>query len=428
MPTFLFVFVHQFLEFRIPELESVCRYLSIKATFDPSLTKFDECPFLFVELESEADAKRISEKMVLLRVVIDVWGHGDSMEQCIAATQNADPQIVEPWCGPDSSFRMVVDGFGRSYPNEEKVQLMEQFAGVRLPNRVDMKNPDCMLWILIDIGISPLHCETDPPSHIYLGRQICEGQRGWENKITLRRRKYLGTTSTDALLALLFANQALAGPGTLVWDPCCGTASILVACAFMGSICFGSDVDWRVMHGREGKTVQSNFIQYNFPERLLDVSLMDVCQAAMRPSLRFDAIVTDPPYGIREGSRTVHPNEESPLSSDYRNLGKHATQMDKPAVGFVVANLLNEAAIKLKVNGRLVFLFPCVTGHFQLDDLPRHPNLKLISVSEQVLSTRLSRRLVTMEKISEPPAGNTLVLDPATQRYNIRNILYPEQK
>ena len=51
------------------------------------------------------------------------------------------------------------------------------------------------------------------------------------------------------------------------------------------------------------------------------------------------------------------------------------------------------------MGGRLVFFLPSVPDSFEPEaELPRHPALVLRYTAEQLLTTRYSRRLVTMEK------------------------------
>jgi tRNA (guanine10-N2)-methyltransferase len=63
-------------------------------------------------------------------------------------------------------------------------------------------------------------------------------------------------------------------------------------------------------------------------------------------------------------------------------------------------DLLNFAACNLVIGGRLVYWFP-TTDLFQENDLPIHPCLKIIANSEQILSLKMRRRLITMIKIKE---------------------------
>eukprot|EP00299_Pterocystis_sp_00344_P019741 c9766_g2_i2.p1 GENE.c9766_g2_i2~~c9766_g2_i2.p1 ORF type:complete len:451 (-),score=72.95 c9766_g2_i2:89-1384(-) len=404
MPEYLLVLAHHFFDFRLAELDAVAKYFNISVGF-PKGRQLDS-PYLFVEVASEIDVLRIASRMTLLRHVVDLWGHGNTIQECQESILACPAHKTEPYCGPNSSFKFLVEGFGKHYPVDEKIQLMEEFSHGPLPPVCDLKNPDILVWIMTDIGVAPLFKETDPPKHYYVGRQVCEGSRHYEYRIRLSARRYLGTTTTDAHLSLLFANQALAGPGKLVWDPCCGTASILVACGVMGATCFGSDLDYKVIHAKGGvENIHGNFDQYDIGKQLIDVGLMDICQHSFRSDIRFDAIVSDPPYGIREGSKKVHPNEESPLSQEFALKGSHATQTENMGTGFVVARLVEVAAESLVIGGRFVFLFPCVTATFTESQLPQHPCLRLVCHSEQPLGTRWGRRLVTMEKIAECVGG-----------------------
>lgn len=48
--------------------------------------------------------------------------------------------------------------------------------------------------------------------------------------------------------------------------------------------------------------------------------------------------------------------------------------------------------------GRLVYFLPAIPGYYSPEEVPAHPALTLVANCEQVLSTRYSRRLITMEK------------------------------
>lgn len=66
--------------------------------------------------------------------------------------------------------------------------------------------------------------------------------------------------------------QAWARPGSLIFDPYCGTGSLLIAAARLGSYVIGGDIDMRVLKlgKRNQKTGDpednfSNFAQYGLP-------------------------------------------------------------------------------------------------------------------------------------------------------------------
>ena len=65
-----------------------------------------------------------------------------------------------------------------------------------------------------------------------------------------------------------------------------------------------------------------------------------------------------------------------------------------------MADLLALAARSLCVGGRLVYLLPS-TYDYTDDDLPTHPCLRVVGNSEQPLTLKYARRLITMEKTCE---------------------------
>lgn len=66
-----------------------------------------------------------------------------------------------------------------------------------------------------------------------------------------------------------------------------------------------------------------------------------------------------------------------------------------------VHDLLDLAARLLVKGGRLVFFFPAARDECSLDFFPTHPCFTLRASSEQILSTRYSRCLLTMEKTGD---------------------------
>jgi tRNA (guanine10-N2)-methyltransferase len=66
-----------------------------------------------------------------------------------------------------------------------------------------------------------------------------------------------------------------------------------------------------------------------------------------------------------------------------------------------VHDLLDLAAKMLRMGGRLVFFYPVLREDDHVENhFPEHPCFKLIATSEQILSSRYSRVLLTMVKIS----------------------------
>lgn len=73
--------------------------------------------------------------------------------------------------------------------------------------KVDIKNCQHMFHILEDYGDD---CNTAPlePMRIFFGRLIGHGQRHLISRYAVRERHFIGSTSMDAQLSFIMANQA----------------------------------------------------------------------------------------------------------------------------------------------------------------------------------------------------------------------------
>ena len=85
----------------------------------------------------------------------------------------------------------------------------------------------------------------------------------------------------DNKLSLVMANMGLVKKGSFVIDPFVGTGSILVPCTAFGGTCVGTDIDIRILRGKNGNNAFTNFDQYGLPHPdliRLDFSLAgDLC-------------------------------------------------------------------------------------------------------------------------------------------------------
>ncbi|PFH31380.1 hypothetical protein BESB_028150 [Besnoitia besnoiti] len=114
-----------------------------------------------------------------------------------------------------------------------------------------------------------------------------------------------------------------------------------------------------------------------------------------------DAIVTDPPYGIRAGARQSGHQQKHKRGHERTN--EERLTYISPTVLYdpqtVISDLLNLAARLLVDGGRLVFLLPIELRNAEEElELLRHEDLDLISCSLQPLSGGLGRYLVTMRR------------------------------
>lgn len=238
------------------------------------------------------------------------------------------------------------------------------------------------------------HNADDKLKRVYFGILVAEGIGSKVvSKYDLKKRPYVGTTSMDAELSLISANQALAKPGSIVYDPFVGTGSFLVGAAHFGAFVLGSDID-----GRKQFRIRENMKKYKLEANFMGTLAADMAHNPWKKSAIFDAIITDPPYGIREGARKIMATNASP----YKKNGELRYPKTEPYdLSEIIVDLISFAIRHLKEGGRLVFWLPSPNESYTPQDIPRHPALQLISVSVQPFG-KWSRRLITMEKVHVP--------------------------
>jgi len=287
---------------------------------------------------------------------------------------------------------------------KEQLDIIKQFQDFSVWDTcpLSLSDPQRIFSIMEDVGRErPFDAK---PKRIYLGVKLCDGNAELIEQYNVKKRMYIGTTTMDAELSLLVANQALARPGSLIYDPFAGTGSLMISCSHFGAVTVGADIDKRILNGNGlDNNVFSNFKQYGISNKLLDFVVVDHAHPVWKMDNMLDAIVCDPPYGVREGARkigkkrkTLEREKSHPKPPDI-NSSKHIPQCVAYTVPEILQDLLQFAAFMLRLEGRLVYWFP-TTDQYKETDLPLHPCLKIVANSEQPLSSRWRRRLITMVK------------------------------
>ena len=219
----------------------------------------------------------------------------------------------------------------------------------------------------------------------------------------------MGPTSTDHELAMLMANQGQVKPGDFVYDPFVGTGSIATALQHFGAFVFGSDLDIRVIKGygvgRKTKNdvagldkiekfdILTNFTHYSLPHP--DFWIQDVHSPMIRASPVFDAIVCDPPYGIRARTQKVgipekkqeryaaHGGNLKPVDDYDEQTNFHASMKEQYSQKDIYSDLLEHASKYLREGGLVTFLFHNDdTLTEEENKFPEHPRLKLTHASK----------------------------------------------
>ncbi|KAJ7370621.1 tRNA methyltransferase 11 [Desmophyllum pertusum] len=343
-----------------------------------------ENPHLVIHLPNENCARNLLSRAVSIKSVYELWGQGNNLTDVKHSVLQYPAEKMKAFTTSSSSFKISIESFNKKLTVDQQRELIDQFQFLPFQGRVNLTAPDHVFALMLDYGDDPNEAPPSP-DRLFFGRLIGHGQRHLLKQYSLKTRQFIGNTSMDPQLSFLMANQGQVHSGSLVFDPFVGTGSVLVSCSHFGAHVMGSDIDYTLLHGRgrssranrqgqwraRDENFRANFAQYGLGSYFVDVLVADAGRLGLREVPLFDAIITDPPYGIREGARKLDTSVD------------HKEETD---------SVYSEALI------------------------PSHPCLRLVANSEQCLSRNVSRRLITMEKVKEhtvrEPTGISAVCVP----------------
>lgn len=381
----------------------------------------DDNPYVKVNLPSKQVGLSMLTRAVMVRAVYEIWGEGTGVPECIAVVRAYTDQLRASTGACADSFNVSFEPLGRRKVSASvKAELRPQFqASVQSTGEITKNGCKHSFLIIMDYLQSVEHKHTEGQDHICTHYQFVRvlgvNDSGNFGKFTLKKRKYIGPTSTDARLAFLMTNMGQVTKKDLVFDPFVGTGSLLIASAVFGAKTIGSDFDWLLLHGRTkakgGYHIYDSFKQYGLglPELLCSDSSLPLF---LRPE-SIDAIITDPPYGVRAGARK---SGRAQHKQEARKNKRKVPRLDDipPSqvydVEDVMYDLLDKSARILKVGSKLVFLMPVPAAFDAKKEIPHHPCLVLSDVCEQVLRRdTMSRLMITMTKTKKWSAEDKCV-------------------
>jgi tRNA (guanine10-N2)-methyltransferase len=379
-------------DFRLEELRSICSTVNVKFPEQPGYSV--QSPFWTVCFENDKEAKKVLERAILVKEIVALLAEGNSLEELLERTRAIPEDYYAPY--KDLAFKFTVDDYMQKISISDQVALINRFSFMPLSGPVSMNDAKVTFSI---------HCDSVSKKY-YLGRFVGLGRRDLIDRFNLKKRDYLGTTSMDSELSLVMCNLARISPGNLVYDPFVGTGSLLCTSAFFGGFPLGSDIDGRQMRGSEGRSILSNMVQYKVADRFIGGCVFDILQHPWREGFVVDAILTDPPYGVRAGAKKIGtkypdlPTQSASLSFEDKSRRYPKTipyEMDALAV-----DLHNFAKKFLRIGGRLVYWYPIETEERSTEAqlrslLPIVDGIDLVSVILQRCKL-FDRWLVTFER------------------------------
>jgi len=395
---FLFWCANEHQQFRLVELESLATLFSIHLEW---VFKSDKYPWVVLDLPSEEVAKKIISRSVSIRYCLHLWAEGDNYEEFHSKLKNVHFEDEAKWLSEKTSFKFHIESFNKKITGEEKLKKFESLSYIPVLGPVSLNSPDVVFGYFEFYGFDP----NNPPEKalkMIFGRIVGEGQRERIRKLSIKKRKYIGNTTMDPQLSLLMANLGCVDSGKVVLDPFVGTGSLLVAAAEYGGYVLGGDIDYLTLHARtrpsrvgqkiraEDESMVANFEQYGLTSQYLGVIAGDFSKSPWRDGEWLDSVITDPPYGIREGTTRVGSHK------DYTN-----TAIPEEYLEHHFPEKVAYSARSLRVGGRLVYWLPVIRQNYRPDRVPAHPGLRLVADCEQVLSSHTSRRLLVMEKVDK---------------------------
>ncbi|KAL0956084.1 hypothetical protein HGRIS_002253 [Hohenbuehelia grisea] len=422
MRGYLFVFAQSHSEFRIPEIQSIAELYGFSLQL-PELESVG--PFVVIGLEKEDHARLLAKRCILLKSVYEFWGQGSTYEELHNSTR-AHKSLWDPY-QQDTSFRFFVTAYNHTIPQSRQRQIMEDFSYMAYLGKIELKQPELVMGCFEEYddtrGLAKNRVKDGNFRQVYFGRLIEEGSaRALIGHFDVKKRAYYGNTSMDAEMSLLMANQTKAAPGSLIYDPFMGTGSMAYPTAHFGALVIGSDIDGRQMRGKEKPAgVFRAATQYGLASRILGLFTFDMTRNPWRCGDLFDAIVTDPPYGVRAGAkrlgRKTEPSEKH--KEVYRERlasGRTDQPYIPPTKPYELSDLARDLVLLsrylLKPGGRLVFFLPTVTDEYEDVDIQSMlcEGMEVIANSLQDFGS-WGRRLVTIKKTATtsfpPPVFNT---------------------
>ncbi|XP_066558150.1 tRNA (guanine(10)-N(2))-methyltransferase TRMT11 isoform X2 [Amia ocellicauda] len=393
--------------------EEIKSLLSLNGeSFIPEENFDEKSPFWVLNSVSEEGIRRVMKRTVCAKSVFELWGFGRTPQELQSSLKNWPVENMVPYLTRDSTYKINIYTFNKTLLHQQRIQKIDALEFLPFQGKVNLKNPDHVFCLLEDYGSDP-NCIPDEPFRIFFGRWVADGQRDLIKSHSVKKRHFIGNTSMDAGLSFIMANHARVKPNDLVYDPFVGTGSLLVACAHFGSYVCGTDIDYNTIHGigkasrknqkwrGPDENIRANLRQYGAEKSYIDVLVSDASKTIWRAGAVFDAIITDPPYGIRESTRKTGSQKEIIKPPEDYGGESHVPVSMAYHLSDIFTDLLNFASKYLVMGGRLVYWLPVYRPEYKEEIIPQHPCLKLISNCEQTLSSHTSRRLITMEKLKE---------------------------
>ncbi|KDN39312.1 hypothetical protein K437DRAFT_250787 [Tilletiaria anomala UBC 951] len=395
-----------------------------------------DSPFVLFHIPAGNEAvERICKRSVAIKDAWELWAEAADHAELHAKLQS--PQGNAKWqkyCDERTSWKFDVLNFGYRISEYEQRALFQGFSymAAALTGDIKMKGAELLVGV-VQLHEKGLAAEASKearraekaktghitkPQHIFVGRKLqIEFGRDKVDVFDVKKRVYIGNTTMESEMSLRMALMGLAGPGKIIYDPFTGTGSMLHAASLYDAYVLGAEIDVRALRGKElagpGKTgIMKVAEQYGCTHRYLDCLHMDFTQPAWRKEVYrdqglFDAIITDPPYGVRAGAKKLGlrangRHHDGPVIMPDGTPAHLTMDYHPPMRAYhlqdLLTDLMKQSSRLLKDDGRLVFFVPSISEEEdKKTHVPEHPDLVLIAKNYQDFGY-WGRILITMRR------------------------------
>jgi len=413
-----------FMDFIVAEIISLAELVGLGTEFfTPEVEKYARRNFRidFTESKSitESKLRRLCSRSASVHGLYEVFESGSSYSELNDNLKMSNDENRKQYYPLSFAFAIEMNNRHKMTMPERLEKFESIQEGLPMTGSVNLKTPELQLVLIEDYppATNNKKKKAEEMESVSLGRFMCAGQRRLIREYAVTNRLSVGNTSMDAELALWMSNISQIESGSFVFDPFVGSGSLLLTSAHYGSMCLGSDINYNVMmaQGKSARmgqgdrkpeeTLRGSLAHFELENKYIGAAIIDNNVNPWRTCTTgwFDAVITDPPYGVREKCEKVGSHSGRDDWINFEMPEDHYPDKVSYELNDVFRDLLIFAQSHLRLKGRLVFWFPVARDElkeFGKKLYPRHSGFELKFDCEQTLNTRTSRILLVYEKIS----------------------------
>ena len=132
MKRYLFWCANEHVDFRVPEFESLAEILDVSLTWVEKTpdTGEEREPWVIIDLEDEAAAKRLISRSISTRFCVELWADSPTRDGLHTANRKFiedSEETLKDAFDENKSFKVHADAFMKRYTMEEKLKRINQF-------------------------------------------------------------------------------------------------------------------------------------------------------------------------------------------------------------------------------------------------------------------------------------------------------------